>query len=34
MKYMRKRAENTWRDYEINTEIAKELNRTPGLEKI
>ena len=31
---MRKRVENTWTDYETNTEIAKELNTTPSLEKI
>jgi hypothetical protein len=33
MKYMSKTAGNTWTDYETNTEISKELNTTPGLEK-
>jgi len=30
---MRKAAGTTWADYETNTEIAKELNTTPYLEK-
>jgi hypothetical protein len=30
---MRKTVGKTWTDYEKNTEIAKELNSTPGLEK-
>jgi hypothetical protein len=34
MKYMRKRAEYTWTGYKTNTEIAKELNITPVLDKI
>jgi len=34
MKYMRKRAGYTWTDYKTNTEFAKELNKTPGLDKI
>ena len=33
MKYIRK-AEYTWTDYKTNTEIAKELNTTPVLDKI
>jgi hypothetical protein len=32
--YMRKAAGYTWRDYKTNTEIAKELNMTPVLDKI
>jgi hypothetical protein len=34
MKYMRKAAEYTWIDYKSNTEIARELNINPGLEKV
>jgi len=34
MKYMRKTAGYTWTDYKTNTEIAKELNITPVLDKI
>jgi hypothetical protein len=34
MKYMRKTAGCTWTDYKTNTEIAKELNRPPVLDKI
>jgi hypothetical protein len=34
IKYMRKTAGYTWRDYKTNTEIAKELNITPVLDKI
>ena len=34
MKYMRKTAEYTWTDYKTNTEIAKELNITPMLDKM
>ena len=29
MKYMRKTAGHTWKDYKINMEIAKKLNITP-----
>ena len=32
--YARKTAGCTWTDYETNTEIEKELNMTPGLDKI
>jgi len=32
--YTRKSTGYTWTDYETNTEIAKELNITPVLEKI
>jgi len=31
---MRRKAEYTWTEYETNTEIAKELNTTPDLDKI
>jgi hypothetical protein len=34
IKYMRKTAESTWTDYKTNTEFAKELNKTPSLDKI
>jgi len=34
IKYMRKTAGYTWTDYKTNTEIAKELNITPVLDKI
>jgi hypothetical protein len=34
MKYMRETAEYTWTDYKTNTEIIKELNITPVLDKI
>ena len=34
MKYMRRTAGYTWMDYKTNTEIAKELNITPVLDKI
>jgi hypothetical protein len=34
MKYMRRTAEYTWTDHKTNTEIAKELNITPVLDKI
>jgi hypothetical protein len=34
MKYVRKTAGHTWTDYETNTEIARELNITPVLDKI
>jgi len=34
IKYMRKTAGCTWTDYKTNTEIAKELNITPVLDKI
>jgi hypothetical protein len=34
MKYMRRTAGYTWRDHKTNTEIAKELNITPVLNKI
>jgi hypothetical protein len=34
MKYMRRAAEYTWIDHKRNTEIAKELNITPALDKI
>jgi len=34
MKYKRKTAESTWTDYKTNTEFAKELNKTPSLDKI
>ena len=34
MKYIRNTAGYTWTDYKTNTEIAKELNVTPILEKI
>ena len=34
MKYMRKTVRCTGTDYKTNTEIAKELNITPVLDKI
>jgi len=34
MKFTRKTAVYTWTDYKTNTEIAKELNKTPDLEKM
>jgi hypothetical protein len=34
MKYVGKAAEYTWVDYKSITEIAKELNINPGLEKV
>jgi hypothetical protein len=34
MKYMRITAGYTWTDHKTNTEIAKELNITPVLDKI
>ena len=34
MKYMRKTAGYAWIDYKTNTDIAKELNITPDLDKI
>jgi DNA-binding CsgD family transcriptional regulator len=34
MKYMRRTAGHTWTDHKTNTEIAKELNITPVLDKI
>jgi hypothetical protein len=34
MKYMRRTAGFTWTDHKTNTEIAKELNITPVLDKI
>jgi len=34
MKYMRKKAWNTWPDYKTNTEIATEINITQVLDKI
>jgi len=34
MKFTRKTAVYTWTDYKTNTEIAKELNTTPDLEKM
>jgi hypothetical protein len=34
IKYTRKTAGYTWRDYKTNIEIAKELNITPVLDKI
>jgi hypothetical protein len=33
IKYLRKTTEYTWTDCKTNTEIAKELNTTPVLEK-
>ena len=33
-KCLRKRAGYTWTDHKTNTDIAKELNITPGLDKI
>jgi hypothetical protein len=34
MKYTRRTAGFSWTDYKTNTEIAKELNVTPVLDKI
>jgi hypothetical protein len=34
MKYLRRTAVYTWTDHKINTDIAKELNITPVLDKI
>jgi hypothetical protein len=34
MKYMRIRAGYTWTDYKTNTQITKELKRTPNLDKL
>jgi hypothetical protein len=34
MKYIRKTAGYTWIDHKTNTEIARELNITPVLDKI
>jgi hypothetical protein len=34
MKYMRRTAGYTWADHKLNTEVAKELNITPVLDKI
>jgi hypothetical protein len=34
MKYMRRTAGYTWTDHKTNTEISKELNVNPVLEKI
>jgi hypothetical protein len=34
MKYMSKAAGYTWKSYETNSETAKELNKTPVLDKI
>jgi len=34
MKYMRKTEGYTWIDHKTNTEIAKEINITPVLNKI
>jgi hypothetical protein len=34
MKYMRKKAGNTWLGYKTNTEIAMEINITQVLDKI
>jgi uncharacterized protein YifN (PemK superfamily) len=34
MKYMRTTRRYTWTDHKINTDIAKELNTTPVLDKI
>jgi hypothetical protein len=34
MKYMRKTARYIWADYKTDTEIAKEPNTTPVLDKI
>ena len=33
MKYMRRTAGYTWTDYKTNAQIAKEINKTPILEK-
>ena len=34
MKYMRRTAGYTWTDYNINTQITKELKITPILDKL
>ena len=34
MKYMRRTAGHTWRDYKTNTQITKELKITPILDKL
>jgi hypothetical protein len=34
MKYMRRTAGYTWTDYKTNKQIAKELKRTPILDKL
>jgi hypothetical protein len=34
MKYMRRTAAYIWTDYKTNTQIAKELNITPILDKL
>ena len=34
MKYMRRTAGYTWRDYKTNTQITKELKITPILDKL
>jgi hypothetical protein len=34
MKYMSRTTGFSWTDYKTNTEIAKELNKTPVLDKI
>jgi hypothetical protein len=34
MKYLRRTAGHTWTDHKTNTEIAKELNITPVLDKM
>jgi hypothetical protein len=34
MKYMRRRAGYTWTDYKTNSQIAKELEITPVLDKL
>jgi hypothetical protein len=34
MKYMRRTAGYTWKDYKTNTQITKELKMTPILDKL
>jgi len=34
MKYMRRTAGYTWTDYKTNTQVTKELKRTPILDKL
>jgi hypothetical protein len=34
MKYMRRTAGYTWKDYKTNTQIANELKITPNLDKL
>jgi hypothetical protein len=34
MKYMKRTAGYTWTDHKTNTEMAKELNITPVLDKL